>query len=84
MRFFGIKAIHHRVIMYYLETKAICFHTNFGQFLASHQNLGGGGGRYFLRFYLAVFNSVLIGETAINKYRIIHNLHFLLETNLQK
>jgi hypothetical protein len=36
-------------------------------------DLGGGGGRYFYRFYLAVFNPVLI---AINKYRITHNLHF--------
>jgi hypothetical protein len=36
----------HRVITYYIETKAICCHTNFGQFLGSHQTLGGGG-RYF-------------------------------------
>ncbi len=27
---------------------------------------------------------VLIARTIINKYRIIHNIHFLLETNLQK
>jgi hypothetical protein len=58
--------------MYYLETKEICCHTHFGQFLDSHQTLGGEGGRYFCRFYLAIFNT----RTTINKYRIIYNLHF--------
>jgi hypothetical protein len=76
--------LNHRVIKYYLETKAICCHTHFGPFLDSHQTLGGGGDRYFFRFCLEVFNAVLIARTAINKYRIIHNLHFLLKTNLQK
>jgi hypothetical protein len=28
--------IPHRVIMYYVETKAICCQTRFGQFLSSH------------------------------------------------
>jgi hypothetical protein len=70
--------------MYYLETKAICCHTHFGQFLCSHQTLGGGGDRYFCRFYVEVFNAVLSARTAVNKDRIIHNLHFLLKTNLQK
>jgi hypothetical protein len=62
--------------MYYIETKAICYHTNFGQFLGSHQTLGGGGGRYFRGFYLAVLNAVLIAEITINKYRITHIIHF--------
>jgi hypothetical protein len=62
--------------MYYIETKATCCHTDFGQFLGSHQTLGEGGGRYFCRFYLAVFNAVLIARTTINTYRIIHNMHF--------
>jgi hypothetical protein len=74
----------HRVIMYYIETKVVCCHTHFGQFLGSYQTLGRGGGRYFCRFYLTVFNAVLVARTTINKYRIIHNLHFWLETNLEK
>jgi hypothetical protein len=41
------EGILHRVIMYYIETKAICCRTSFGQFLGSYQTLGGGGGRYF-------------------------------------
>jgi hypothetical protein len=49
--------------MYYIETKAICCHTHFGQFLGSHHALGGGGDSDFLIFYLAVFNSVLITRT---------------------
>jgi hypothetical protein len=69
--------------MFYIETKAICCHTHFGQFLGSHQTLGGEGDRYFFIFYLPVFIAVLIAKTTINKYRRIHNLHFLLETNLQ-
>ncbi len=73
----------HRVIMYHIEIKTVCCHTHFGQFLGSHQTLGGGVGRYFCRFYLAVYNAVLITKTTINKYIIIHNLHFRLETNLQ-
>jgi hypothetical protein len=68
---------NHRVIMYYIETKAICCHTQFGQFLGSHQTSGESGGRYFHGFYLAVFNAVLIARTNINKYRIIQNLHIL-------
>jgi hypothetical protein len=66
----------HRVIMYYIETMEICCYTQFGQFLGSHQTMGGGGGRYFHRFYLAVFNAILIARTNINKYRIKQNLHF--------
>jgi hypothetical protein len=62
--------------MYYIETKAICCHTKFGQFLGSQQTLRGGGGRYFRGFYLVVFNAVLIARTNINKFRIIQNLHF--------
>ncbi len=31
---------------------------------------------YFCRFYLAVFHTVLITRTTINKYRKIHNLQF--------
>ncbi len=69
-----------RVIMYYVETTAICCHTHFGQFLGSHQTLGEGGDRCFCRFYLAICNA----RTSINKSRIIYNLHFLLETNLQE
>ncbi len=61
----------HKVIMYYIETKAICCHPHFGQFLGSHQTLGGGGGRYFRRFYLAAFNAVLIARTTMTKYIII-------------
>ncbi len=53
--------------MYYIEINAICCHINFDQFLGSQQTLGGGGGRSILRFYLAVFNAVLIAETTINK-----------------
>jgi hypothetical protein len=49
-----------RVIMYYIETKTICSHPHFGQFLGSHLTWRGGGGRYFCRFYLAVFNAVLL------------------------
>jgi hypothetical protein len=67
-------------MMYYIETKAICCHTYFGQVLGSRQTLGGGGGRYLCRFYLAVFNVGLIAR--INKYIIIHILHFCLETTL--
>jgi hypothetical protein len=70
--------------MYYIETKAICCHTQFGQFLGTHQTLGGGGSRYFCGFYLAIINAVLIARTNINKYRIIQNLHFWSETNPQK
>jgi hypothetical protein len=70
--------------MYYIETKAICCHTDFGQFLGSHQSLGGEGGRYFCRFYLAVVNVILIARTTFNKPRIMHNLHFLLEKNLPR
>jgi hypothetical protein len=44
-------------------------HTHFGQFLGSHQALGGGGGRYFCRFYLAVLNAVLIARITSNKHR---------------
>ncbi len=44
--------------------------------LGSHQTLGGGGGRYFCRFFFAVFNAVLIARPTITKYRIIHNLLF--------
>jgi hypothetical protein len=54
---------------------AICCHTQFGQFLGSHQTLGGGGGRNFRGFYLAVFNAVLIARNYINKYRIIHKTY---------
>jgi hypothetical protein len=68
---------NHRVVMYYIETKAICCHTQFGQFLGSHQTSGGSGGGYFHGFYLAVFNAVLTARSNINKYRIIQNLHFL-------
>jgi hypothetical protein len=60
--------------MYYMETKAICCHTHFGQFLGSRQKIGGREEKYFCRFYLAV----LIARNSINKYRIIYNLHFLL------
>ncbi len=74
-----LESYKHRVIMYCTETKAICCHPHFGLFLGSHQTLGGGGGRYFCRFYLAVFNAVLIDRTIINKYRIIHNLLFDLK-----
>jgi hypothetical protein len=52
-----------RIIMYYLETKAVCCHTHFVQFLGPHQTLGGGGGRYFCRFYLTIFYA----RTTINK-----------------
>jgi hypothetical protein len=45
--------------MYYVETKAICCHTDFGQFLGSHQTLEGEGGGYFCRFYLAVVKVIL-------------------------
>jgi hypothetical protein len=31
---------NHRVIMYFIETKAIGCHTKFGQFLGSYQTLG--------------------------------------------
>jgi hypothetical protein len=62
--------------MYYIETKAMCCHPHFGQFLGSHQTLGEGGGRYFCRFYLAVFNAVLIARTTNKKYGINHNLLF--------
>jgi hypothetical protein len=64
------KTKSHRGITYYIEIKAIYCHTNFGQFLGSHQTLKGGG-RYFCRFYLAVFNAVSIARATINKYRII-------------
>ncbi len=64
------------VMMYNIETKAICCHSHFGQFLRSLQTLGGGGGRYFCRFYLAVFNAVLIARTTAKTHRIIHNLYF--------
>jgi hypothetical protein len=57
--------------MYYVETKAICCHTQFGQFLGSQQTFGGGGGRDFCGFYLAVFNAVLTARTNIKIYRII-------------
>jgi hypothetical protein len=70
--------------MYYIETKAICCHIHFGQFLDSHQTLGGGGDRYFCRFYLAVFNAELIARTISIKHIIMHKLHFSLETSLQK
>ncbi len=80
--------MRHRVIMYFIEIRdqgnmlsyklwpVFRFTSDFG-----------GGGRYFWRLYLAVFNAVLIAETTINKYRIIHIihiLHFWLETNLKK
>jgi hypothetical protein len=48
--------------MYNKETKAICYHTHFGQFLDSHQPLGGGGGRYFLEILSFSFNAVLIAS----------------------
>jgi hypothetical protein len=59
--------------MYFIETKAMCCHPHFGQFLGSHQTwreeeVGG-----FCRFYLAVVNAVLIARTTMNKHRIIHN-----------
>jgi hypothetical protein len=38
-------------------------------------DFGGGGGRYFCRFYLAV----LMAKTIINKYRIMQKLHFDLK-----
>ncbi len=34
----------HRVIMYYIETKAICSHQQFGQFLGLHETGGVGVG----------------------------------------
>jgi hypothetical protein len=43
----SFECICHRVIKYYIETKAICCHTQFGQFLGSYQTLKKGGGRYF-------------------------------------
>jgi hypothetical protein len=53
--------------------------------LGSHQTWGGGRDNIFVDFtYLTVFNALLIARTTINKYRLIHNLHFLLEPNLQK
>jgi hypothetical protein len=64
------------VMMYNIETKAICCHSHFGQFLGSLQTLGGGGGGYFCRFYLAVFTAVFIARTTVNKHRIMHNLYF--------
>jgi hypothetical protein len=75
----AVQCWYHRVIMYYTETKAISCHTQFDQFLGSHQTLGGGGGRYFCGFYLAVFNAVLIARTNINKYKIIQSLHFYMK-----
>jgi hypothetical protein len=65
----------HRVIMYYIVTKAICCHPYFGQFLGSYQTLGGGG-IYFCRFYLAAFNAVLIARTIMTKYIIIISTYF--------
>jgi hypothetical protein len=35
--------------------------------------LGGGGDRYFCRFYLEVFNAILIARTATDKERIKNN-----------
>ncbi len=77
----GDETADNRVIMYYIETTAICCHTHFGQFFGSHQTLGGGIGRHFCRFYLAVL--MQYSRTTIDKYRIIHNTQFWLETNLQ-
>jgi hypothetical protein len=58
--------LNYRVIMDFLETKAICCLTQFGQFLGSHQTLGGGvGGRYLCGFYLAVLNAVLIARAKV-------------------
>jgi hypothetical protein len=65
--------------MYHLETKAACCHTHFSQFSGSHQTLGGEEGRYFCRFYLAVYNAVLIARTTINKYIVIQILSFDLK-----
>jgi hypothetical protein len=52
------------------------FSYKFDQFLGSHQALGGGGGRDFCGFYLAVFNAVLVARSDTNNSRIIQNLHF--------
>jgi hypothetical protein len=66
----------HRVIMYYIKTKAKYCHPHIGQFLGSQQTLGGGEGSYFCRFYLAVFDEVLIARNTFNKYRTVPNLLF--------
>jgi hypothetical protein len=60
-------ALSQTVIMYYIETKAICFHPHQGNFLVHIRlwGVGVGEGKYFFRFYLAVFNAPAI----------IHNLH---------
>ncbi len=78
---------NHRVIMYYIyrEQGNMLSYILWPVFRFT-SDLGGGegGGRYFCRLYLAIFSAVLIATTIVNKHRIKHNLHFWLETNLQK
>jgi hypothetical protein len=52
--------------MCYIETEAICSHPLFGQFIGSHQTWG----EVFCRFYLAVFNAVLITITVPDATRV--------------
>ncbi len=69
----GQLALTHRVTMYYIETKAICCHQQFGQFLGLHQT-GGVGVGIFVDSIFIIFTSVLL--TKIETVIMYNNLHF--------
>ncbi len=49
----------HRVIMYVIETKAICWLLHYGQFLGSHPTVLWGGGDIFVDFIFQFTNEIL-------------------------